>query len=137
VEVTTAFLADLANTDLSGKVNAIGIFGQVMAKEFPATVPNHSLVVVFNVKGVDLTRERTMTVTIRGGTPELICGSTEVPMTFPTPGDGTPINTAQFIVNSSGLILQTPGEYLFDVSVDSELKCAVRLDALLLGQPNL
>jgi hypothetical protein len=134
VEVTVAFFADLANSDAAGKVNAIGIFNQVVSDQYPVKFDEIAFVLMLDLEGADLSvnHQLKLTYSLDGGEEELMAD--EVPMNLPAISDGSPSTVAQMVARMGGLTIPSAGRYVYNVFIDGQLKAQTGFRALVRGK---
>lgn len=125
MEVTFAVLADYANVSREGKLNVMGIFDRVFARQLPSRFPPMRLVVRLEASPADLGTEHTIRVQLTD--PE---GATvfDINGAF-TPRGPEPDQTVSVnhVVRLADLPLQRTGLHTVVVWVDGERKRDVEL----------
>jgi hypothetical protein len=125
MEVRVAVLADAANVAQPSKLNILGIFDTLSARQFPAIHPSMALVVRFRLDYSDANKKHELRVTFRDedGTQMGGAGS-EVVIGQVAPGQ---FGHANQILNLAGIKFGKPGHYVFEVTWDGEAKARVDL----------
>lgn len=117
MEIDFALLADAATVDASGKLNVLGVFDRIQAREFPARHGRISLVLRFSAATGDAGSHE-VAIRLRGPEDEELLrldGRMEVgggPRPFP---DGARMPQ---VLNLDGITFPKPGLFSFDISVD-------------------
>lgn len=115
MEVDLAVIADAANVSKEGKLNILGVFDTIWAREFPF---RHAVMVFVLRMKADFTEQGDHTMEVRlldadGG--QLF--KAEGPMQVPGGVPGRPIKP-HVIMGLSGVSFERPGDYSFEVIVD-------------------
>jgi len=119
MEIDFALLADAATVDASGKLNVLGVFDRIQAREFPARHGRISLVLRFSA-GAAEAGSHTVEIRLRGpGDRELLRldGRMELGAAPRPVPDG--IKMPQ-VLNLDGITFPEPGRFTFEISVDGE-----------------
>lgn len=119
MEIDFAVLADAATVDASGKLNVLGVFDRIQAREFPARHGRIALVLRFSA-GVD--EAGSHEVGIRLVSPDdrellRLDGRMELGAAPRTVPEG--IKMPQ-VLNLDGITFPAPGRFTFRISVDGE-----------------
>jgi hypothetical protein len=120
LEVDLAVVADAANVSQEGKLNILGVFDTIWAREFPFR--HAAMVFVLRVRA-DFTDQGTYDLEVRlmdadGG--QLFKASG--PLTVPTGIPGRPVKP-HVIMGLAGVTFHKPGDYSFEVVLgDQHLK---------------
>lgn len=115
MEIDLALIADAATVDGAGKLNILGIFDHIAAREFPARHERMVLVLRFEA-GIDEAGRHEVAIAVKdpsGGEVARMDGEIQL-------GPGRPdgrIRVPQ-IVHLDGFVFPSPGVYSIDVSVD-------------------
>jgi len=115
MEVALAVVADAANVSQEGKLNILGVFDTIWARDFPFR--HASMVFVLRVRA-DFTDQGLHQLVVRlmdadGGQLFKAGGPLKVPGGEP----GRPIKP-HVIMGLSGITFQKPGDYSFEILVD-------------------
>jgi hypothetical protein len=115
MELDFALIADAANVSQEGKLNILGIFDTIWAREFP--VRHAAIVFVLRVKA-DFTEQGAHTLEVRllDADGEQLFRA-EGPMQVPGSAPGRPVKP-HVIMGLSGVSFKTPGDYSFEVTID-------------------
>lgn len=125
MEVTFAVLADYANVSREGKLNVMGIFDRIFARQLPSRFPPMQLVVRLEAQPEELDAEHAIRIQLADpeGTPLFDINGTFTPRSA-DPGHGVSVN---HVIRLADLPLQRTGLHSVSVWVDSELKREVPL----------
>jgi hypothetical protein len=129
VQVTLAVLADYANVSREGKLNIMGIFGQVRAARVPAQHPAMKLVV--RIEGAPAELDREHKIEIRCMEPDgddVFKIEGEFTLQRPPGAGGGAAIAADHIVGINNLTFRTFGGHTFSVFIDNDLKAQVPLE---------
>lgn len=123
MKVPLALLADYANIAREDKLNVMGVFNRILAKEFPTVHAEMRL--VFRLEAEPSERGRDATVEIKlldadANVLHHVKGRVGVPQESRQPT----IEIIQ-ILRLTGLVFEKPGDYRFDILVDGDLKANV------------
>jgi hypothetical protein len=127
MEVGLAVLADFASTTAEGKLNIMGIFGEINAPTLPFVLPTVVyLVVQFDVSLAETGSEKSLQVRLMDDEGRPIIDMHQ-PVTVPQaarPGGRVQINN---VIGLGGLRFDRAGDYQFAVLVNGEEKKAIPL----------
>jgi len=115
MELDFALIADAANVSQEGKLNILGIFDTIWAREFP--VRHAAMVFVLRVKA-DFTDQGSHTLEVRlldADGEQLF--KAEGPIQVPGSAPGRPVKP-HVIIGLSGVSFRSPGDYSFEVMID-------------------
>lgn len=133
MDVDLALLADAATVDASGKLNILGIFDRLTAREFPVQHRRLSLVLRF-AAGVDEAGTHKAEISLRTpGGRDLIHLDGEMNLD-PGPAASGAVIHVPHVINLDGLVFPEPGQYSFEVKVDGEHHVSVPLLVTRIGQ---
>src|SRR3990172_9042749 len=124
MEVPLALLADYANVSGEGKLNVMGVFNRIWAKEFPAVHPEMQLVFRLEAGPAERGQEKTIEVKLLdadGAVVQHLTGHLAVPRE----SRELTIQIDQ-IVRFIGITFEKAGDYRFDILVNGETKSSVR-----------
>lgn len=127
MEIRFALLADSANVSVEGKLNVIGIFDRVGAKQFPATHMTSVLVVSLEAHRTEAgPHELRILFVDADGNPlmEMKAG-----MTFVPPEGAAALIRVNQILPVPMIPLPAPGDYSFDISIDGRYEMSVPINA--------
>lgn len=132
MEVELAVIADGANVSQEGKLNILGIFDTIWAREFPFR--HAAMVFVLRVRA-DFTDQGAHRLEVRlmdadGGQLFKAEGPLQVPAGIP----GRPIKP-HVIMGLAGITFQKPGDYSFEVMLDEGHLKSVPLYVMAAPQP--
>jgi len=136
MDLDFGLMADAATVDGSGKLNVLGIFDRIQAREFPARHGRISLVLRFSA-GVAEVGSHEIVIRLRApegqellrldGRMDLEGGAREAEEGIRVP----------HILNLDGITFPEPGTYFFDISADgaSLMSIPLRVDRVAGGAP--
>jgi hypothetical protein len=125
VDVSLAVLADYANVSREGKLNIMGIFDRVFARQLPGQFPPMQLVVRLEARFAELGRNHTMQVQLRDPDGEVVfdIGGEFAPQGV-EPGEAVSLN---HIIGLANLPLLKAGTHSVAIWVDHDLKKEIAL----------
>jgi len=118
VEIDLALIADAATVDGSGKLNILGVFDHISAREFPARHERMALVLRFSA-GVDAAGSHEVGIAVRSPDGEELARMDGQIQLAPG-GAGNRIRVPQ-IVHLDGFVFPVPGLYSIEISVDESI----------------
>ena len=121
VELSTLLTADYANVEQKGKLNVMGIFGQINSSAFPARHPEMHLVVSLVATPAEAGQTRQLTIRLMDEDGSSIfewSKPIEVPA-YQVPGSRIEVNA---ILQLRDMVFEKPGTYEFRVLVDNDDK---------------
>ena len=126
MEVTLAVLADCANLTQDGKLNIMGMFGEVNPTELPFTLPTMYLIIVFSASPseVGLQKEISIHLMNEDGKNMLTLKNDLVVPAPPRSGSKVLLQT---MIGLNGVAFDRPGDYQFAIHVNGEHKLGVPL----------
>jgi len=133
MDVTLAVLADYANISQEGKLNIMGVFDAIYAESFPTIHPEMKLVVQYEAGTADGQAVHQIEIQLMdadGRKPMVVNGQVgvgEVHAGFPV--------KANSILNLRNAQFERPGDFVFNILVDGEVKHQVPLKVLQLMKP--
>jgi Family of unknown function (DUF6941) len=128
MKVTFAVLADAANTTREGKLNILGIFDSIQAKEFPVIHPQMQLVMRFEADSAESGKAKKVEVRLMDGDGKnLFVLSGDFALGRGRPGEAIGSN---HILTINMLKFECPGDYEFKILINDELKSEVPLKVL-------
>jgi hypothetical protein len=133
MNVTLAVLADYANISQDGKLNIMGVFDVIFAEVFPTVHPEMKLVVQYEAGAADVQATHKIEIHLMdadGRKPMVVGGQLTVGDVQP----GFPVK-ANSILNIRHATFERPGDFVFNILVDGEVKHQVPLKVLRLQQP--
>ncbi|HUF52493.1 MAG TPA: hypothetical protein VMR52_01815 [Dehalococcoidia bacterium] len=117
MEITLAFLADAANAARDGKLNALGIFDELIASSFPTMHPEMQLVFQWMASGSETGDDKRITISLMDEDANER-GLIEASLTVPESArPGLPVK-GQEIVPVKMMTFEKPGIYAFVIAVD-------------------
>lgn len=133
MDATFSFVADAANADATGKLNVLGIFGQIRPSAFPYLHP--SMFVIFNLtaSASEFGRKRDFEISLMdpdGHALQQIKASSVVPK--PESGGKATIQIVLQMVNTP---FPKPGPYSIDLMVGDDRKAWIPLDVVATPKP--
>ena len=117
MDVDLAVVADAANVSQEGKLNILGVFDSIWAREFPFR--HGAMVFVLRVRA-DFTEQGVHQMEVRlmdADGSQLF--KAEGPLTVPGGAPGRPIKP-HVIMGLAGITFQKPGDYSFEVIVNDQ-----------------
>ncbi len=129
MDVDLAILCDAATIDASGKLNILGIFDRIGVRSFPARHGRLSLVLRFS-GGIDETGSHDLEIALRdpdGG--EVVRADGQMRLGA-RPGSVRSGLKVPQVLNFDGIVFQSPGDYVFDVTVDGDHQVMVPLQVM-------
>jgi hypothetical protein len=125
MDINFAVLADYANVSSDGKLNVMGIFDRVFARQLPSRLPLMLLVVRLEADYAEMNSEHTIRVQLADPEGAAIF---DINGTF-TPRGGTPGRTGSVnhVIRLADLPLQRTGRHRVLVWIDGDLKREVEL----------
>lgn len=124
MEITFAVLADYANVSREGKLNVMGIFDRVFARQIPSRFPPMQLVVRLEAQPTDLDREHAIRIQLSDPAGAALF---DINGTFTPRGEPGQAVSVNHVVGLADLPLQTTGVHAFSIWVDGERKREVAL----------
>jgi len=129
MEIKLALLADSANVSREGKLNILGVFSNLNAKEFPAVWPSMVLVINLEAHVTEIEREHTIEIKVvdeDGKQLASIEGNFDIkpnkdPKMPSTRGIILPLRDVQFA---------KPGYYSFDILVDGRYEESIPIHVI-------
>ena|SRR3990170_6010973 len=123
MEIPLALLADYANTSQDGKLNVMGVFNRILAKEFPTVHPEMRLVFRLEAQPSERGRQATIEIKLLDADANILqhlTGRLTIPEQSPQP-------TIQIdqILRFTTVVFKKPGDHRFDILVDGDLKAKV------------
>ena len=128
MNVTMAVLADGANLSQEGKLNILGIFDALNAESFPTVHPEMKLVVQFEAGIAEVGKVHQVEIQLMdsdGRKPFVVNGQVVVGDVKP----GTVFKTNS-ILNIRGVTFEKPGDFVFNILVNGEVKKQVPLKVM-------
>jgi hypothetical protein len=124
MNIQTAVLCDAA-TDDNGKLNLLGAFDTIYARELPAIHPQCAVALrVTFLAGDEGKRQLKLNFVDADG--HAIMPPIEIPVEVALPDD-MHFGTRNFIINIQQLKFETPGLFSMDVSLDGQLQANIPL----------
>lgn len=133
MNVVLAVIADSANISQEGKLNIMGIFDALYAETFPTIHPEMKLVVQLEAdidEGEQVHEIEIQMMDADGRKPFVVNGQVVVGEVQP----GSPFKTHS-ILNIRGVQFERPGDFVFNILVDGQVKRQVPLKVLQLPVP--
>lgn len=120
MELLTILVADYANITQNGKLNVMGIFGNIFATNFPAKHLSMTLVVKLGANYGEYDDQRNLAINLRDPDGNEVWRF-ESPVKIPPPAEGRrpEVNA---IIQINELVFPHPGRYQFNVYVDKDFK---------------
>ena len=126
MEKLLAVLADYANVTQEGKLNIMGIFGELNPPVLPFNLPQAFLVTLFSAGAAEIGTDKKMRVVLLDGDGKQVV-SIEQSVKLPSPkrpGDRLNIN---FVLGMAGIRFERAGDYAFSILVGDEEKASIPL----------
>ena len=124
MEVPLALLADYANVSREGKLNVMGVFNRIWAKEFPTVHPEMQLVFRLEAGPAERGQEKTIEIKLLdadGNVVQDLTGHLSVP------SESADLTTQiDQILKLTNVTFQKSGDYRFDILVNGETKTTVK-----------
>ncbi len=128
MELLTILAADYANIAQGGKLNVMGIFRNIYARQFPVVHPSMVLIVKLGAELGEYGDERTLTVKLLNADgKEMMRLSNQMRIPEGKGGQRPEVN-AIFAIN--GIRFPEPGRYQFSVQVDKDVKGTLAVDVV-------
>ncbi|MEX2246711.1 MAG: hypothetical protein WEC75_08480 [Dehalococcoidia bacterium] len=134
MDVTLALIADAANVSRENKLNILGAFGNINAREFPATWPRMVLVLSLEASSAEVGTKKQLEIRILdadGAQVRTISGAFTVPSPR-RPGHQVRLNQIVQLIN---VTFPHPGDYVFAVLLNGDTKREIPLTCTLLEPP--
>jgi hypothetical protein len=124
MKIDLSLLCDAATVDPSGKLNVLGVFDRIHAREFPARHGRLCLVLRLETRAVDAGERiaEIRLVTPAGEDLVRLDGKIQI-----GPASGDTISRIPQVLNLDGIVFPEAGTYRFEVSVDGEPMASVPL----------
>lgn len=129
IKIPLALIADYANVSQEGKLNILGIFGQIMAPAVPAIHPQMQLIITIEADRGEANREHTILIELIDAdniqTPVRI----EAKIKFGPPPTGEEVKFNQ-IVQLNNIQFNKFGSYSFKIHIDGEIKQSIPINVV-------
>ncbi|HKW86361.1 MAG TPA: hypothetical protein VJM82_04765 [Nitrospiraceae bacterium] len=128
MQVTLAVIADSANVSQEGKLNIMGIFDALYSETFPTIHPEMKLVVQLEAGVAEVGKVHQIEIQLMdedGRKPFVVNGQVVVGEVKP----GTVFKTNS-ILNIRGVKFEQPGDFVFNILLNGELKRQVPLKVM-------
>jgi len=125
MDVSLAVLADYANVSREGKLNIMGIFDRIFARQLPGQFPPMQVVIRLDAHFAEMGREHTIQIQLRdpdGDTIFDINGSFT-----PVGGEAGEVAPLNHIISLGNLPLKAAGGHTVVIWVDNDLKKEIPL----------
>jgi len=132
VNVLHILAADYANVAEGGKINVMGIFNKIFAREFPTRQPEMHLVVKLDASPAEYDTVRKLTIKLldETGSQEIVNWSRDIHIPMGSGAERAEINQ---ILRLRDVVFPTPGTYQFSVIVDKDEKETLPITVALAG----
>ncbi len=131
MEARILLAADFANVDAAGKLNIIGAFNRIFARQFPAKHGLLYVVIRFAVELGEFGKERTLSIILFDDDASEVWKIPDVKFTVQKPNDA---HSGDFhpIIAIQNLEFPKPGRYEFRIFVNDDFKGSIPLDVALI-----
>jgi len=134
MELGLAIIADYASIDKSnGKLNVLGIFARINARDFPVTHERLAVVVRFKPDIADPVDGHSLQVSLVNADDHSSIIKIDGPVKLPLANAG-PRPDFSLVLELNNLVFPTPGEYRFEIWGDGELKGEIPIELVKLPQ---
>jgi hypothetical protein len=134
IAIPLAVLADSANVSQEGKLNLLGIFENIQARQFPVTHPSLALVFIITGDSGDVGSPHKLKVDFVNADGKSFL-KVEGDIQFQKAPSGAKPRANQ-IININGLPIEKPGRYEFKIIINGEERTSVPVDVLQVGAPS-
>ena len=124
MNIQVAVLCDAA-TDDSGKLNLLGAFDTIYARELPATHPQCTVALRVTFHSTD-EGKRQLKLNFVDADGRSIMPSIDIPVEVTLPED-VHFGTRNFIINIQALKFEEPGLYSVDIALDGQSQAGIPL----------
>lgn len=125
MEVSLAVLADYANVSREGKLNIMGIFDRIFARQLPGQFPPMQVVIRLDAHYAEMGREHSIQIQLRDPDGETLF---DINGNFtPTGGEAGETAPINHIISLGNLPLVKPGGHSIVIWVDNDLKKEIPL----------
>lgn len=129
IKIPLALIADYANISQEGKLNILGIFGQIMAPSVPAIHPQMQLIITVEADRGEANREHTMLIELIDAdniqTPIKIEGKIK----FGPPPTGEEVKFNQ-IMQLNNIQFNKFGSYSFKIQIDGRVEQSIPINVV-------
>jgi hypothetical protein len=125
MNVTLAVLCDFASVTQEGKLNILGVFGEINPPFLPFVMPQMFLVSSLTASAAEQRQKHLRVVLLGADGVEIFKAEQDVQLPVPL-RPGLPINV-NAIFGIAGLTFQQPGDYAFSIQIGGEEKASVPL----------
>ena len=122
--IQLAVLCDAA-TDYNSKLNILGTFDTIFAKQFPAAHPQCSVALRISFSKME-EGNHTLRINFVDEDGKSIMPSIDIPVEVILPGDATFLSR-NFVLNMQQLRFDAPGLYAIEISVDGRHEASIPL----------
>ena len=129
MDLRVLLVADYANVTREGKLNVMGRFTNISARQFPAVHPEMWLIAMLSAAPAEYNTTRKLTVKLlnEDATVEIMNWSRDITVPQGTAGRRVEMNQ---IVRLAGLVFPSEGAYQFSFLVDNDEKGTLVIDLL-------
>lgn len=126
MDVTLAVLADYSNVSREGKLNVLGVFDIIRAKNFPAVHRSMQLVMTFEAPRSEINTNKNIQVKLIDSDGKQIF---EIGRQFTLTSSASEemMIKSNNILSLNDLVFEKPGDYAFSILINGEEKRSVRL----------
>ena len=132
MEVELFAVCDAA-TQSGGKLNILGAFDRVNAKQFPASYPQFAIAARMRFERIEEGEHRVRINLVNvDGKPVIPSLDANLPVKFGDKGDTV---CANMILNINGIKFETPGRYSIDLAIDGRHERSLPLNVIHIQPP--
>jgi hypothetical protein len=126
MDITLGVLADYASVSQDGKLNIMGIFGEINPPMLPFGIPMMYLILSFEASPSEYDTDKAIKVTLLDSEGKAIMGMEQSMRVQPArrPGSRSVLNA---VVGLAGIKFEHAGDYAFSVLVGGEEKKSIML----------
>jgi hypothetical protein len=128
--IDLALICDAATVDGSGKLNVLGVFDRIQAREFPARHGRICLVLRMAARGSDAGEHQAEIRLVNPEGEDLVRldGNLKV-----GPAADSGVTRIPHVLNLDGIVFPAPGSHQFEIAVDGEPMATIPLELVAAG----